>query len=229
MKIKFLFLVFICVFSCDEMNNEIKESNNLLIGTWIEPTYDDGKLTYKKVESVPDEDNSLTFKVGGKVILRSSGWCGTPPLLYYNYEGNWQQESNVVSISYNDFYPASASWLIVSLTENELVIEREYTEQELDHQVLISLFDELYELKYDFLCENAKDWNFTAYGAKACGGSQGYIAYPKEIEVVFLEKVNAYTALEKEFNIKWSITSTCDLPNQPISVDCQNGYPILKY
>ncbi|MEP5338098.1 MAG: hypothetical protein ABJL44_08380 [Algibacter sp.] len=229
MKMKFLFLIVICVFSCEEVNNETPESNDLLIGTWVDPTYNDGKLTYKKVESVPDEDYSLTFKVGGEVLFITSGWCGTPPLSYYSYEGNWQLENNIVSIVYEDFYPASSSWLIVSLTENELVIEREYTEQELDHQDLMSLFDELYELRYDFSCDNANDWSFAAYGAKACGGSQGYIAYPKEVEVAFLEKVEAYTALEKEFNIKWNIVSTCDLPSQPTSVECQNGYPILKY
>ena len=79
-------------------------------------------------------------------------------------------------------------------------------------------------------CSDANDWLFAAYGAKACGGPQGYIAYSKEIDInSFLNKIEIYTQAEKDFNINWGVISDCSIPNAPTSVECLNGSPILKY
>ena len=32
-------------------------------------------------------------------------------------------------------------------------------------------------------CDNPSQWSFTPYGNKACGGPQGYLAYPLRIDV----------------------------------------------
>lgn len=230
-KILFAISVIICFMNMKCSDENIEEaSDNLLVGTWVESTYDNGKIIYKKSESIPDEDYSLTFKANGELILRSSGWCGTPPLIFYNQEGSWQLENNIVSIWYEDFYPASTSWGIVSLTNDELVLEREYTEQEKDHQALMELYEEVSALSISVPCTDANDWTFTAYGSKACGGPQGYIAYSTKIDVAsFLDKIEAYTEAEKAYNIKWDIVSTCDLPAQPKTLECHYGYPVLKY
>jgi len=106
----------------------------------------------------------------------------------------------------------------------------ELTEQEEDRQELLTLFDDIYELSTSVSCTDASDWTYTAYGSKACGGPQGYIAYSNEIDTeAFLQKITIYTDLEEAYNVKWGIGSTCDLPQQPTGVKCENGNPVLKY
>ena len=111
-----------------------------------------------------------------------------------------------------------------------MVIKREVSEQEADHQNLMDLFNEISSLAYSESCNNSNDWTFTAYGSKACGGPQGFIPYATKIDVAtFLQKVEEYNAAEDAFNKKWGIVSTCDILPQPKAVVCENGYPTLKY
>jgi len=106
----------------------------------------------------------------------------------------------------------------------------ELTEQEQDYQELMNLLDDINELAISVSCTDASDWTYTAYGAKACGGPQGFIPYSNQIDVnAFLQKVEEYTDLEKAYNTKWSIVSTCDLPQQPTGVKCENEQPVLSY
>jgi len=79
-------------------------------------------------------------------------------------------------------------------------------------------------------CADPADWNFTAIGNKACGGPTGYIAYSNEIDVdKFLEQVEKYTLAQKEFNVKWEISSDCSLPAEPRGIVCENGKPKFEY
>ena len=72
-------------------------------------------------------------------------------------------------------------------------------------------------------CTDASEWTFAPMGAKACGGPQLYIAYPKKMEDTILEKINNYTEKVKAFNQKYQITSDCMMINPPTSVKCING------
>ncbi len=223
-----LLTILISISSCEE-NDEIIDPDNLVIGNWVNPVYNNETTTFQRGHSLLDEAYGVSFNGDGVFIERSSGWCGTPPLVFSDFEGTWEMENTLIKIS-TQYFPGNFNWRIVSVTENELVVKRELTEQETDHRNLMALFDEEYNLSISVSCEDATDWTFTAYGSKACGGPQGFIAYSKQIDVVnFLEKVDTYTAAENTYNIKWGIISTCDLPQQPTSVECQNGLPILKY
>lgn len=104
------------------------------------------------------------------------------------------------------------------------------TSQEKDLSNLVGLFTEIEELALSVSCLDANSWNFTAYGAKACGGPQGYIAYSSEINTsLFLQKIEEYTLAEKAYNLKWGIISTCDIQNAPSSIECNNNLPVLRY
>ncbi|WP_426479870.1 hypothetical protein ACP3T3_10815 [Chryseobacterium sp. CBSDS_008] len=72
-------------------------------------------------------------------------------------------------------------------------------------------------------CTDAGEWAFAPMGAKACGGPQQYIAYPKKIEETFLQRVNEYTDKVKAFNEKYNITSDCMMVMPPASLKCING------
>ncbi|MEP0263404.1 hypothetical protein [Dokdonia sp.] len=79
-------------------------------------------------------------------------------------------------------------------------------------------------------CTDADVWDYTAYGSKACGGPQGYIAYPTTIDVdAFLILVESYTTEEAVYNANYGIVSTCDVPAEPIDIICENEEPVLIY
>jgi hypothetical protein len=226
---KILILLFtVVLFSC-ENNEPIIDSENLLLGFWVEPIFDNDTTTFKRANSFSDESYGISFNQSGDFVEHTSGWCGTPPLSFFNIEGTFDLDNTLVTISTQN-YPTNYAWRILSLTEKELVVTRELTDQEIDHRSLMDLFDEIQNLSYSVSCTDTSEWFFTAYGAKACGGPQGYIAYSNKIDTVaFLKKVETYSQAEKDFNFKYGIISTCDVISAPRSVVCQNGFPILKY
>lgn len=69
-------------------------------------------------------------------------------------------------------------------------------------------------------CTNSSEWTFAPMGAKACGGPQQYIAFPKKIETSILPRIEEYTQKVKAFNEKYNITSDCMMVMPPTSVKC---------
>lgn len=72
-------------------------------------------------------------------------------------------------------------------------------------------------------CTDANEWTFAPMGAKACGGPQFYIAYPKKMETAILARINDYTEKVKAFNQKYGLVSDCMMIVAPTSVKCVNG------
>lgn len=105
-------------------------------------------------------------------------------------------------------------------------------DREQDYQNLGKMYREILSLSKinSELCTDPDQWDFTAIGSKACGGSAGYIAYSKKIDKTeFLAKVKAYTDAEAAFNVKWSVVSTCDAVIPPNIIACIDGKPKLSY
>lgn len=231
LKLLHLCIIVAVIISCQK-NDDIKiDSENLLLGVWTNSTYDSNTntTTFERVGELPDEEYGVSFQEDGTYINRSSGWCGTPPLTFFNIEGTFILDKDIVKVNIQDF-PGNFQWKIVEVDESKLVVKRELTDQEKDHRILMELFNGIQELSMSVSCIDSNDWDFVAYGSKACGGPQGHIPYSKNINTVtFLEKVAAYTKLEDEYNKKWNIVSDCNLPTQPKSVNCENGHPVLKY
>ena len=221
----FLLVVTVTLLSC-EGNNTIIDPDNLLLGVWVAPVYNADTTTFKRGNSLPDDGYGISFLQNGDILERTSGWCGTPPISYFNIEGTFSLNENLITISNNN-YPTSYGWRIVSLSDTELIVKRELTEQEKDHRALMDLFLEIENLAYSTNCTNANDWQFAAYGAKACGGPQGYIPYSNKIDTAaFLQKIAAYTQAEKDYNFKWGVISDCSIVNPPKTIECQNGFQL---
>ncbi|MBF4463839.1 hypothetical protein [Flavobacterium sp. LC2016-12] len=105
-------------------------------------------------------------------------------------------------------------------------------DRERDYQNLGKMYREILSLSKinSELCTDSDQWDFTAIGSKACGGSAGYIAYSKKIDKTeFLAKVKTYTDAEAAFNTKWNVVSTCDVVSPPTSIECIDGKPKLSY
>jgi len=79
-------------------------------------------------------------------------------------------------------------------------------------------------------CEDPAQWAYTPYGNQACGGPQGYLAYPLTIDVDrFLNLVEQYRQAENQYNIDFNIVSSCALPAEPTGVDCVDQLPVILY
>jgi hypothetical protein len=229
MKKIYILLITVIFFSCENNQEIIINTNNLHIGTWVEPLYEEETTTFKRSANLPNNASGITFKQDGSFIERTSGWCGTPPLSHTDYKGSFEIDATLIKIT-PDSYLNSYQWRIISLTKEELIVKRELSEQDKEHRNLITLFDEIQNLVYAISCTNSANWTYTAYGFKPCGGPQGYIAYSKNMDTTsFLKKIDEYAKSEKEFSIKWHISSDCSVTPKPIAIECKNGYPNLIY
>lgn len=102
--------------------------------------------------------------------------------------------------------------------------------QEEDVKKLEKMYQEIVTLSQvnSQTCTDSKDWDFTAIGAKACGGPEKFIIYSKKINTAeFLVKVKTYTDARAAFNVKWNIVSTCDVPVAPDGIGCVDGKPVF--
>jgi len=106
----------------------------------------------------------------------------------------------------------------------------EESTQDEDRERLMEQFAEIQELSNSVSCDNADEWSFTAYGSKACGGPQGYIAYANTTdERAFLDLVEQHSDAEMIFNEKWAIISDCAVVSPPSYVICREGLPVLIF
>lgn len=75
-----------------------------IIGSWIffEDVSNDTFFSIKKVKKLDHDKPGIVFKKNGKLIKRqNSGWCGTPPIAYANYDGTWELRKNTLSLKYS--------------------------------------------------------------------------------------------------------------------------------
>lgn len=95
---------------------------------------------------------------------------------------------------------------------------------------LEKLLEALISLSESQPCTNAGDWLITGYGAKACGGPMGHIAYSKKINHDnFIKLVNQFTEAQSAYNAKSGTISNCMIDPIPTRVACENGKAVLKY
>jgi hypothetical protein len=81
-------LIFPGLFSCQK--NELKiDPEHPLIGLWNLSEYQDNMVVYSRQNEFKDNPG-INFHADGTLTVRqNSGWCGTPPVSYANYEGSW--------------------------------------------------------------------------------------------------------------------------------------------
>lgn len=124
MKKTVLLLFFFVALSCSKDDINIDE-NNLLLGSWINPQYKNNKTTFKRAKSLKEDDYGISFSSQGIFIERHSGWCGTPPLIFSDFKGMWNENNNNIKINIDNGTGISERiWKIISLDNETLVIER---------------------------------------------------------------------------------------------------------
>jgi len=141
MKLKislFLFLISgLFIIACNEeltkpiVPRQIEKLNvsEDLIGTWVFEEYEDDITVMQKLSGLDSSKYGFIIYNNGKFLERkNSGFCGTPPISYANFEGTWEAETDNELKIIVDFWGGiiNCKMQIVSLTETELKFKNQY-------------------------------------------------------------------------------------------------------
>lgn len=126
--IKTVFFLLIASFiGCEDDNESITiNESEKLIGYWINPKYHDAELKLERAGSLKKNEYGIAFLAASECIERSSGWCGTPPLTFFDYQGTWIKNGSIIIITMDSGINGleEIKWEIKTLTDNYLIIER---------------------------------------------------------------------------------------------------------
>lgn len=124
-KIILISLVTVVVLmACDKEEEHFEDTN--IIGYWINPQESDSVSIFEKSKSLNDDGYGFVIKQDGKFIERkNSGFCGTPPISYGDFEGSWTQNDSILNITV-DFWGGKVDykWQLIEANEKKLVIVR---------------------------------------------------------------------------------------------------------
>jgi len=122
MKRIILFLSVLLVLGC-ESDSTIEGSENL-IGYWVDPVYGESTITFIKGKAFEDDDFGIVFKSNHKFAeMKMSGWCGTPPISYAIFDGNWEKEGDLLNINVGYWGgKIDRQWEIISVSNKKLII-----------------------------------------------------------------------------------------------------------
>jgi len=99
------------------------------IGVWIQKSYESDTLTFERSEKLNNDKPGYIFLSDNKIIERkNSGWCGTPPIAYTNFDGKWEliDESHLkITVGY---WGGTTNYKleVFSCKNNKLIMKRIY-------------------------------------------------------------------------------------------------------
>jgi hypothetical protein len=130
-----LFLSILILISCDKKDELSVLDSEDLYGYWINPVVNDSISTFNKANSLEDDDYGFAFKSGHVFIERkNSGWCGTPPISYTDFEGTWTQTDSIIDITVGYWGGlADYQWKIMSIDKKKLKFIRLKEEYHLEN------------------------------------------------------------------------------------------------
>jgi len=127
-----LAFISVLLFSCSE-DEDFAPGELNFIGYWADREYNEPVYSYSNSDALIDDQYCFGFLADGKFQERkNTGWCGTPPIAYGDYEGTWSVSDSVISIEV-PYWGGTAEykWKVVSIHNNKLdilVLETNYTE-----------------------------------------------------------------------------------------------------
>jgi hypothetical protein len=122
-KYRFSLLMFVVVFfSCSR--DDLKPLyDDPILGIWTYSDYRENTAVFNRSESFSD-NHCYNFKPDGTLIERkNSGWCGTPPINYENYNGTWASVNDTVILINVGFWGGTTSYYLDIETVNAEKLE----------------------------------------------------------------------------------------------------------
>jgi hypothetical protein len=136
-KIIFSALLGFVLFSCSDSLIEAEDpaNNSGLEAFWINGEFADTTYTYQRADSLSGDQYCFGFEANGVFVEnKNAGWCGTPPIYYNRFEGEWSMEDSIIYISVPYWGGMSQyTWKLLEINEDRFtyaVIETEYQHAE---------------------------------------------------------------------------------------------------
>ncbi|MFN8240779.1 MAG: hypothetical protein U0X39_08520 [Bacteroidales bacterium] len=130
---KHILLILLAVFTVSCQKEKITiDPDNLLLGTWQYSDYSGDMSVYTRNESFDKDKPGYTFKPDGTLVERkNSGFCGTPPITYADYDGTWVPESDSVILVNVGYWGGQMTYRlkIADINEHSLYVRHIYSEQ----------------------------------------------------------------------------------------------------
>lgn len=117
-------LLVIFIFACENHSESNTKNPDLLLGYWVDPIFTDSTTTFKKATTLKENEYGIVFQPGKLFIERkNSGWCGTPPVAYADFEGTWSRNDSIIKITVGYWGGlVDYKWVIYSLDEKNLIL-----------------------------------------------------------------------------------------------------------
>lgn len=122
-----LFVLIVAFIGCEDDSEPITiNESNKLIGYWINPDYTESELKLQRAGSLKENEYGMAFLEGSKHIERSSGWCGTPPITFFDFQGTWTTNDSIIIITIDNGINGleEITWEIKKLDDKYLILER---------------------------------------------------------------------------------------------------------
>lgn len=123
----FLFLFIMVNIGCDNNSESVMiDASDSLIGYWINPDYSDSGMRLERSNRFKNNAYGVAFLTENISLERSSGWCGTPPLIFADFQGKWKKSDSIITITIDNGMGGVMDnhWKIKTLDEKHLIIER---------------------------------------------------------------------------------------------------------
>lgn len=118
-------LAYIFIVACEKEEVFIAtEESDKLTGYWVNQQITDTLFSYDKSENMLPKEYGFAFLGGGKFIERkNSGFCGTPPIAYADYTGNWSLNDSIINITAG-YWGGTVTyrWQVISADHERLII-----------------------------------------------------------------------------------------------------------
>ncbi len=130
---KVIFKIIFCIMliGCSNNPTDVNVPNGLY-GIWVFSSYDNEVTIMKRASKFEDNNSGFNIMSNGRFVERkNSGWCGTPPIAYANYEGTWKpKEKNLLNILVG-YWGGTQNYdiQIISLNNLELKFRQQFPEK----------------------------------------------------------------------------------------------------
>lgn len=98
-KVLLIAILALLIYSCSD-SVILPNNSTELSGYWINREVNDTIITVHRSSALVDEQYCFGLLSNGNFIERkNAGWCGTPPILYSDFEGTWSIQDSLIEIS----------------------------------------------------------------------------------------------------------------------------------
>jgi hypothetical protein len=128
-----LLLSLLAGFACAEPEalNGPDETDDVdeICGTWIWQGVSGDTTVLRLTDMLEPDKYGLVFNTDSTLVERkNTGWCGTPPISYANFDGTWERASESLLDIEVGYWGGTMTYQleIVELQENELHVRYHY-------------------------------------------------------------------------------------------------------